>query len=140
MGNITALSCKLVVSDGGAALDFYVAALGAEVVESYTVGGRIVHATLAVGPLRFALKDAGDGDPAPTGNPPVIMSLDVTDADAVAERMLAAGATVVFPIADHDYGDRGGRVADPFGHHWMIAQPREDLTAAQVQERLDAMQ
>ena len=137
---ITALSAKLVVADGTAALAFYTAALGAEVLESYTVDGRIVHATLGIGPLRFSLKDAGDGDPAPSGNPPVIMSLDVTDADAVAERMLAAGATVIYPVTDHDYGDRGGRVADPFGHQWMIAARNADLTTDEIQQRLDAMQ
>jgi len=137
---ITALSAKLVVADGAAALAFYTEALGAEVLDSYTVDDRIVHATLGIGPLRFALKDAGDGDPAPSGNPPVIMSLDVTDADAVAERMLAAGATVIYPVTDHDYGDRGGRVADPFGHQWMIAARREDLTAQEIQERLESMQ
>lgn len=140
MGEITYLTAKLVVSDGAAALAFYTEALGAEVLESYTADGRIVHATLGVGPLRFELKDAGDGDPAPSGSPPVIMSLGVTDADAVAERMLAAGATVIYPVADHDYGDRGGRVADPFGHQWMIAARNEDLTTEQIQQRLDQMQ
>ena len=52
---------------------------------------------------------------------------------------LAAGATVVFPVADHDYGDRAGRLADPFGHQWMIAQRSEQLTPDEVQQRLDAM-
>jgi PhnB protein len=83
------------------------------------------------------VKDAGDGDPAPTGDGvPVIMSLDVSDSDAVAERMLDAGATVIFPIADHGYGDYGGRLRDPFGHQWMISQRIENLTPEQIQERV----
>jgi uncharacterized glyoxalase superfamily protein PhnB len=68
------------------------------------------------------------------------MSLSVSDADAVAARMLAAGATVIFEIADHGYGDYSGRLADPFGHQWMLSQRIEQLDADQVQERLDAMQ
>jgi len=66
----------------------------------------------------------------------VILSLDVADADAVAERMLAAGASVIFPIADHGYGDYGGRLRDPFGHQWLIAQRVEVLTPEQVQDRV----
>ena len=89
------------------------------------------------GPIRFAVKDGDDVDRAPTADGlPVILSLDVTDADAVAERMLGAGATVVFPIADHGYGDYGGRLRDPFGHQWMISQRIEDLTPEEIQERV----
>ena len=123
MTQILGLHPRLVVDDAAAALAFYVAAFDGEVTERYTAGGRVVHSLVAAGPVRFAVKDAGDGDAAPGGGgTPVIMSLDVSDADAVAERMLAAGATVIFPVADHDYGDRGGRLRDPFGHQWMVSQ------------------
>ena len=53
----------------------------------------------------------------------MILALDVDDADAVGKAMIAAGATVVYPIQDREYGARGGRLADPFGHLWMISQP-----------------
>jgi PhnB protein len=124
MSAITALYPRLVVEGADAALDFYTKALDAEVSERFTgADGRVVHAMVQAGAARFAVKDAGDGDPAPSGEGiPVIMALDVTDADAVAERMLAAGATVIYEIADRGYG-YGGRLADPFGHQWMISQP-----------------
>jgi uncharacterized glyoxalase superfamily protein PhnB len=139
MTQILGLHPRLVVEDADAALAFYSTALGGEVTERYTADGRVVHAMVEAGPIRFAVKDAGDGDTAPSGGgTPVIMSLDVTDADAVARRMLDAGATVIFPVSDHDYGDRGGRLADPFGHQWMIAQHTERLTPDEVQRRLDA--
>jgi uncharacterized glyoxalase superfamily protein PhnB len=142
MTEILGLHARLVVEGADAALAFYTAALGGEVLERYTApDGRVVHSMVQIGPARFAVKDAGDGDPAPTGGGiPVIMSLDVSDADAVAERMLAAGASVVFEIADHGYGDYGGRLADPFGHQWMLSQRIEQLDADQVQRRLDALQ
>ncbi len=139
---IVSLHPRLVVEGADAALAFYTAAFdGAQVTERYTgADGRVVHAMVETGPVKFAVKDAGDGDPAPAGGGiPVIMSLEVSDADAVADRMLAAGATVIFEIADHGYGDYGGRLADPFGHQWMISQPAEQLDAEQVQARLDAM-
>jgi uncharacterized glyoxalase superfamily protein PhnB len=123
MSAITALYPRLVVEGADAALDFYAKALDAVVSERFTgPDGRVVHAMVQAGPIRFAVKDAGDGDPAPSGSGiPVIMSLEVTDADAVAERMLAAGSTVIYEIADRGYG-YGGRLADPFGHQWMISQ------------------
>lgn len=139
MTQILGLQPRLVVDDADAALAFYVAAFDGEVTERYTMDGRVVHSLVVAGPVRFAVKDAGDGDAAPGhGGTAVIMSLDVSDADAVAERMLAAGATVIFPVADHDYGDRGGRLRDPFGHQWMLAQHAEDLTPDEIQSRLDA--
>jgi PhnB protein len=138
MSQITALYPRLVVEGADAALDFYARALGGTVTERYALpDGRVVHSIVEAGPIRFSVKDAGDGDPAPTGDGvPVIMSLDVSDADAVAERMLDAGATVIFPIADHGYGDYGGRLRDPFGHQWMISQRIENLTPEQIQERV----
>jgi uncharacterized glyoxalase superfamily protein PhnB len=137
MSHITALYPRLVVDGADAALDFYARALDGTVTERYTgPDGRVVHAMVEAGPARFAVKDAGDGDPAPSGDGiPVIMSLYVSDADAVAERMLGAGATVIFPVADRGYS-YGGRLRDPFGHQWLIAQHSEDLTPEQIQERV----
>lgn len=133
-----ALYPRLVVDNADAALDFYVRALGGTVTERYTgPDGRVVHSMLEAGAIRFAVKDAGDGDPAPDGGGvPVILSLDVTDADAVGHAMSSAGATVIFPIADRGYGQYGGRLRDPFGHQWLIAQQLEDLTPEQIQARV----
>ncbi len=118
---------RLVVEGADAALDFYTAAFGGEVTDRHTdTEGRIVHAMVSAGPVRFAVKDADGVDLGPSGGGvPVILALYVSDVDAVAEQMLAAGATVIYAVDDHDYGDRGGRLADPFGHQWMIAQQLE---------------
>ncbi|MEW2613910.1 VOC family protein [Streptomyces sp. NPDC047880] len=137
---VTRLYARLVVCDGARAIDFYRDALGAEESERYTgPDGRIVHAMLRLGGAAIAVKDADAGDPAPTslGGSPVIIALEVSDADAVAESMLRSGATVVHPVADQHYGQRGGRLADPFGHLWMISQTIEELTPEQIQRRTD---
>lgn len=127
MVTITKMYPRLVVSDGVKAIEFYVAAFGAEEGERHTDdSGKIVHTELTLGDaITIAIKDEGDGDPAPTslGGSPVILALDVADADAAANAMIAAGADVVYPIQDRGYGSRGGRLADPFGHLWMISQP-----------------
>ncbi|MGD9531444.1 VOC family protein [Pseudonocardia sp.] len=141
MSDITELYPRLVVDGADAAIGFYRAAFGAELLERYTgPDGRVVHAMLAAGPARWAVKDADGYDPGPAGGGvPVILALYVADADAVAARMVDGGGTVVFPVADHPYGERGGRLADPFGHLWMIAQRTENLTSDEIQSRTDAM-
>jgi len=121
MTNFLELYPRLVVEGAEAALDFYTAAFDGEVSERYTgPDGRIVHAMVVAGPVRFAVKDADQYDAAPTGGG-VIIALYVSDPDEVAARMEAGGATVVFPVADQPYGERAGRLADPFGHLWMLA-------------------
>jgi PhnB protein len=118
---------RLVVSDAAGAIEFYTAAFGAKEVERHAdpATGKIVHAALTIGGFTVAVKDEGDGDPAPPslGGSPVILALEVDDADAVGAAMERGGATVVYPIRDWEYGQRGGRLADPYGHLWMIAQP-----------------
>lgn len=127
---------RLVVADADAAISFYAAAFGAELVERYTDGsGAVVHALLRAGDAVWAVKDGDGVDPAPTGPGPVIMALYVDDPDAVAAAMVDGGARVLFAVSDHPYGERGGRLADPFGHAWMIASRGADLTPEQIQQR-----
>jgi uncharacterized glyoxalase superfamily protein PhnB len=119
------LSPRLVVDDAARAIDFYIAAFGAKERQRHAgPDGRIVHAELALGPATLALKDAGDGDPAPPtlGGTPVILTLQVGDVDAVADALTASGAAVVYPVSDQEYGARDGRFRDPFGHLWIITQ------------------
>ena len=60
------------------------------------------------------------------------------DPDAVFDRAVKAGAKVVMPLADMFWGDRYGKLVDPFGHHWSIAEHLEDLTPEQMKERMAA--
>lgn len=63
----------------------------------------------------------GSTSPASLGGTSVVLNLHVADADAIFKAAIEAGAEEVFPLADQFYGDRAGRVRDPFGHHWIIA-------------------
>lgn len=137
MTEILELYPRLVVADADAALSFYATAFDGQVGERYTgPDGKVVHAMVTAGPVKFAVKDADGHDPAPTdGGVPVIIALYVADPDAVAARMEQGGATVIFPVDDHFYGERGGRLADPFGHLWMIAARTGQLTPEEIQAR-----
>ncbi|GAA4913216.1 putative glyoxalase superfamily protein PhnB [Stackebrandtia albiflava] len=139
--HVIKLQPRLVVSGADAAIDFYGRALGATLTERYTTPqGKVVHAEIAVGDFTVAIKDEGDGDPAPRdGGVPVIMSLRVTDVDAAAAAFDAAGGTVIYPVSDWPHGERGGRFADPFGHQWMLTQVIADMSPEEIQRVTDEM-
>jgi PhnB protein len=47
----------------------------------------------------------------------------------------AFGAEVIYPLADQFYGERGGRLGDPYGHQWMMSQRIEDLSHEEMMRR-----
>jgi len=124
MTEIQDIYARLVVEGADEALAFYRTAFDGEVLERFAgPDGRVQHAMIRLGSGKVAVKDAGDGDAAPVhGGVPVIMALYADDPDAVATRMIDGGAEVVFPVSDHEYGERAGRLRDPFGHLWMVAK------------------
>jgi uncharacterized glyoxalase superfamily protein PhnB len=57
------------------------------------------------------------------------------DVDAAWKRAVDAGAEVVYPLADHFYGERGGRLSDPFGQQWMLSQRIEEVSPEELHRR-----
>jgi PhnB protein len=117
----------LTVRNAAEAVEFYKRAFGAtEVSRLVSPTGQIV-AEMAIDAQAFFVvdenTDAFNNSPASLGGTTVRISLIVDDPDAATRRALAAGATVVFPVGDQSYGLRQGRVADPYGHHWLIGKP-----------------
>ena len=100
--------------------------------------GSLMHGELQIGNSRIFL--GGEcpeyGVVGPNGSSPVTIHLYVTDADTTFARAVAAGASVAMPLQDMFWGDRYGKLVDPFGHHWAIAEHLEDLTPEQMQERM----
>jgi PhnB protein len=138
---------RLVVSDGGAAIDFYRRAFGAEESAARSIGpdGEVIHAEVRIGDsVVMITEDKGDpGAPSRAPGPPgavvsAIMATYWEDVDSVWARAVAAGAEVVFPLADHFYGERGGRLRDPSGQQWMVSQRTEVLSAEEMECRATA--
>lgn len=67
-----------------------------------------------------------------------VMALYWEDVDTAWERAVAAGAEVIYPLEDQFYGERGGRLRDPFGQQWMMSQHIEDVTAEEMTRRAAA--
>jgi PhnB protein len=135
-----AITPYLIVKGAANALDFYKKAFGAvEVFRFPQPDGRIGHAEIKIGDSMVMLADEhpemGARSPETIGGSPISMLLYVTDADAVFNQAVAAGAKVVRPLANQFYGDRTGGVTDPFGHQWYIATHIEDVSSAEMQKR-----
>jgi PhnB protein len=123
----TTLAPLLSVRRGRSAMEFYKKAFGAiEIFHIADDKGEIV-ARLSVDGAEFWLADESPAhanfSPESIGGSSVRIILTVEDPDAVFNQAIAAGAKVVYPVADQSYRWRVGRLVDPFGHHWEIARP-----------------
>ena len=139
-----AVNPVLVVNGAAQAIEFYISAFGAkERMRLVEPGGKIAHAEMTIGDAVFMVKDEfpewGDRSPDPAGGSPVRIGLYVDDVDEVAKRAVAAGAKILIPVGDQFYGDRSGRLADPFGHIWIISTHKEDVSPEEMKRRMDAL-
>jgi PhnB protein len=136
------LTPAVVVDGGAAALDFYARAFGAEVTLRLDMGELVAHSEVRIGDSMVYVCDPMPdyGLVAPDGSGAVSASLLIycEDADAAHARAVQAGATVLSEVSDQFHGDRVGAVRDPFGHRWVIATRTEDMSAAEMQRRMDA--
>ena len=118
----------LIVPDAPAAIAYYRDVFGAEVTLRIDdpPNGRVGHAELRLGPATIMLADEypelGIRSPVAYGGTGLRMHLHVDDLDALAERAVGAGATMVSQPKDYDHGERQCRVRDPFGHEWLLGQ------------------
>jgi PhnB protein len=134
---------RLVVRDGVGALEFYRRAFGAEAVGDVFQGpnGQVIHAEMRIGDsVVMVTEDTADGAPAvaPESNGGAVTAIMATyweDVEAAWQRAVEAGAEVIYPLADQFYGERGGRLRDPFGQQWMLSQQIESLSAEEVRRR-----
>lgn len=130
----------LCVRDAAGAIEFYKDVFGAiETMRLTDPGGMVGHAELRIGGTCIMLgEESPDMDvrgPQLLGGSPVSLLLYVEDVDAMASKAVAAGATLLGPVEDQFYGDRSGKLEDPFGHIWMIATHIEDVAAEDMQRR-----
>jgi PhnB protein len=96
-------------------------------------GGKIAHCEIQIGDSRINIGESMDGW-APHA---LLAQVFVEDSDAVFKRAVTAGATVAMPVTDMFFGTREGRVTDPFGNTWTIATRKEDVSAEEMQRRLN---
>ncbi len=135
------VSICLVVDDAVEALEFYSRAFGAETVEHVPgpEGQGTLFASMRIGNSTVMLTDENPAwqmrSPRSVGGSPASLHIYTRNADAVYQRALDAGCTASTPLQEAFWGDRYGKVKDPYGYEWGIATHTEDLTADEIGRR-----
>jgi len=138
------LTPHLVCAGAADAIDFYKAAFGAiELARLPGPHGLLMHAMLRIGDSALMLVDEfpdwGVFGPKALKGSPVTVHLFVEDVDATVAQAVAAGAKVTMPVADMFWGDRYGKLEDPFGHHWSVATHQRDLSPGEIAQAMPRM-
>ena len=138
------LTPYMTVRDAARAIEFYKQAFGA--VERGAMkgpDGKIMHAELIIGDSIVMLADEqpqfGALSPQSTGGAGMGLHIYVEDVDSAFDQAVKAGAKVEMPVGDMFWGDRYGKLADPFGHKWSIATHKADLSAEEMERGMKAM-
>jgi len=139
------VSAHLSVDDAAKALEFYKAAFGAEEICRMPGpdGHGVMHAEIRIGNSTVMLADEmpnmeGPKSPKTLKGTTMAIHLYVEDVDAVYDQAVRAGATATMPAMDTFWGDRYGKVQDPFGHVWGIATRMKNLTPEAIGQGAEA--
>jgi uncharacterized glyoxalase superfamily protein PhnB len=131
------LTPYLAVSDAAAAIEWYKKAFGAKEVTRQPAGDKIMHAALRIGDSDLYLADIFPGsdlaDPSRVGAS-VNLHLELKDADKVWQTAVTNGAKVSMPLDDMFWGQRYGKLVDPFGHNWALSS-KSKLSKAELEKK-----
>ena len=134
----------LIVNDAASAIEFYKKAFGAtELIRLADPTGKVMHAEIRIGnsPLMLAdeFPDMGYRSPQSLGGSPVSILLYVENVDTLFSQAITAGAKETMAVVDQFDGDRRGTLTDPFGHVWLLATKKENISPEEMRKRFDNM-
>ena len=137
------LTPSLTVRNAERAIEFYKQAFGAQVRGGVAKGpdGKVIHAELKIGDSVLMLADEypefGSKSPQSIGDSGMGLHIYVENVDQAFERAVKAGATVEMPVMDQFWGDRYGKLRDPFGHKWSMATHVKDMSEDEMKKGMD---
>src|SRR5215207_6454741 len=144
-GGEAVVQTLLVVHDAERAVAFYGEVFGAREVWRVMHWHRVGHAVLRIGRSEIVVLDefpeAGieGAESATIGPAAPRLLVEMDDVDAVLERAIAAGATVLRSAEDQWWGVRTGVIRDPFGYRWSIHSVLEAISEGEIQRRADEL-
>lgn len=129
----------LCIRGASSAIEFYKKAFGAKEISRLASpdGSVLLHAEIEIAGSKLYLCDEVPHmqrwlSPQAFGGTTSAVHRFVEDIDAVFEQAVAAGATISMPPWDSFWGDRFGKLTDPFGHEWSFATRKQDLSPEQI--------
>jgi len=123
------------------AIEYYGRAFGTtELMRLMMPDGRVGHAEIRLGDSIIMLSDEFPEmdivGPESAGKATSALMIYVSDVDAVMKHAASVGATVVMPATDQFWGDRMGKLKDPYGHKWTVATHMEDVSPEEMNRRM----
>lgn len=133
----------LTVLGAAAAIEFYKRAFGAkEIFRMPGPDGKIAHAEITIGDSHIMLSDESPATetkaPQSLNGTATSIFLYFEDVDTKFKQAIKAGARETMPLQNMFWGDRFGKLTDPFGHKWMLASHVEDVSPAEIEKRMAA--
>jgi PhnB protein len=128
---------SIVCKNAAKAIDFYKQVFGARELARMDMGGMIGHAELQIGDSKLMLSDEFPGmvNAPKEGESSTTLFLYSENVDDLFNRAIKAGSTMVMPLQNQFWGDRYGKLRDPFGHQWGLAQHVEDVAPEEMERR-----
>jgi PhnB protein len=132
----------LICAGGAEAIEFYKKAFGAaELSRIAGSDGKLMHASIRIGDsvimLNEEMPEWGAFGPKHLKGSPVTIHLYVENVDAVFEQAVSVGAKVTMPVDDMFWGDRYGKLEDPFGHQWSVGTHMRDPSPEEMQKGME---
>jgi PhnB protein len=134
----------LIVNNAASAIEFYQNAFSAvEFVRLADTSGKVMHSEIRMGDSQIMVADEfpdmGYRSPTTLGGSPVSVLLYVEDVDRVFASAIETGGTATKAVQDQFDGDRRGNLTDPFGHIWLVATRKEDVSPDEMKKRFEEM-
>jgi PhnB protein len=138
------LTGNLVCTNANAAIDFYKKVFGAEeLMRMPGPNNAVMHAELKIGDsIIFVSDPMGLHAPAKAdagATLPCYLHVYVKDVDAAVNKAVELGARVDMPVDNMFWGDRYGKISDPYGQQWGVATHVEDVAPEEMDRRMKAM-
>ena len=135
----------LVCAGAADAIEYYKKAFGAVETTTRLPGpdGKLMHAEIRIGDSTVMLVDESPDwnclGPKSLKGSPVTIHLYVDDVDAVVDQAVRAGGKITMPVEDMFWGDRYGKLEDPFGHQWSVATHIREVSPEEMKEAMAQM-
>ena len=135
----------LVVKNADAGIEYYVSVFGAKELSRTLAsdGVTILRAELKIGNSIIHISDEmpafGILSPISLGGTATAVQLYLSNVDKVWQRAVEADITVILPLEDTYWGERTGKVIDPFGHVWILSRQTEVVSQEEIAKRAEAL-
>jgi PhnB protein len=133
----------LAIKNATAAIEWYEEVFGAkEKMRFNNPDGTIAHSEITIGDTVVMVSEENpqyNKSPKTLNGNSVNLCVYVQDVDAVVKKAIDSGANILIPVADQFYGDRSGRIEDPFGYIWIVSTHIKDVSEEEMKKAMDEM-